>query len=159
MIDLESPKWNELQDAYGSASKIPKLLSELALNTAPRKSTLDEPWFSLWSSLCHQGDVYTASYAAVPYIVQIAGANLDAASIDMSFYSLPACIEIARAQGKGPDLPKDLKQEYQAAIRKLGEYAVKYQNADDNDLKKSAQAARLVAENKIEEADKLLNDD
>jgi hypothetical protein len=28
-----------------------------------------QPYFSLWSALCHQGDVYTASYAAVPYLV------------------------------------------------------------------------------------------
>src|SRR2546426_5104183 len=27
---------------------------------------------SLWSALCHQGDVYTASYAALPELVKIA---------------------------------------------------------------------------------------
>ena len=29
----------------------------------------------LWSSLCHEGDVYTASYAAVPHIVQMANSS------------------------------------------------------------------------------------
>src|SRR5262245_2777864 len=71
MIPLDSPEWRRLQHAYGPASDIPDLLRQLAANPCAKKSG-DEPWHSLWSALCHQGDVYTASYAAVPHIVDIA---------------------------------------------------------------------------------------
>lgn len=159
MYKLEDLDWNQLNDAYGPAAEVPNLLRQISQHIHPQKATTDEPWFSLWSRLCHQGDVYTASYAAVPYIVEIAGGNQDAASIEMSFYLLPACIEVARAKGRGPQLPEELEDVYKAAIRKLGDYARKYQNATDSGLKKSAQVACFVADGKINEADQLLEGD
>ncbi|GMA16810.1 hypothetical protein E5F05_16535 [Deinococcus metallilatus] len=67
-LPLDDPRWNELTNAYGSAGDIPVLLRELE---KPSESWAwdDEPMYSLWSSLWHQGDVYTASYAAVPYLL------------------------------------------------------------------------------------------
>jgi len=70
-LPLNSPIWSELDHAYGKAEDIPELLRELA-----EKSGFDdpncEPMFTLWSSLCHQGDVYSASFAAFPHLVDIA---------------------------------------------------------------------------------------
>lgn len=61
--------WDELNHAFGSAGDIPALLADLAF--FPAESSYEaEPWFSLWSSLCHQGDIYSASFAAVPEIVK-----------------------------------------------------------------------------------------
>lgn len=71
MLQLDSDQWTRLRHAYGEASNIPALLR--ALPTAEVKRGADaEPWMSLWSSLCHQCDVYSASYAAVPHIVEAA---------------------------------------------------------------------------------------
>jgi hypothetical protein len=61
-------RWSNLQHAYGSASDVPGLLRRLEV--LPASSGTDEPWFSLWSSLAHQGDVYSASFAAVPHVVR-----------------------------------------------------------------------------------------
>jgi hypothetical protein len=70
MLDLNSPGWHELTQAYGAAETIPALLQQL--QTAPQsKDYRSEPWLSLWSSLCHQGDIYTASCAAVPHVTAI----------------------------------------------------------------------------------------
>ena len=114
MITLDSPAWDRLQHAYGPASDIPDLLHQLAANPRPGN---DEPWDSLWSALCHQGDVYTASYAAVPHIVQIA---LDAKGpIHSSFFLLPACVEIARKRKRGPELPQELEWDFFAALCNL----------------------------------------
>jgi len=70
MLDLMSPRWKELSHAYGPARDIPDLLKQLK-TAPPKKDYRSEPWFSRWSALCHQGDVYTASYAAVPHIVAV----------------------------------------------------------------------------------------
>jgi hypothetical protein len=67
-LPLDSPRWSELDHAYGKAAGIPALLRHL--ESFPPSSPDDEPWFSLWSALAHQGDVYPASFAAVPHVVR-----------------------------------------------------------------------------------------
>ena len=57
-LPLDSPRWPELNHAYGKASDIPALLRQL--DSFPPSGPDDEPWFSLWSALAHQGDVYPA---------------------------------------------------------------------------------------------------
>jgi hypothetical protein len=57
--------WADLKHAYGSAGDIPHLMQQLLALSA--SSGRDEPWFSPWSALAHQGDVYSASFAAVPH--------------------------------------------------------------------------------------------
>src|SRR4051812_28866036 len=119
MISLDDPRWSDLAHAYGPASDIPALLAALASNWAPSTGPEAEPWFTLWSSLCHQGDVYTASYAAVPHIVEIA---MEASGpVDFSFFQLPAAIELARDEGRGPPVPPELGGPYHEAIAKLME--------------------------------------
>src|SRR5690348_7315894 len=117
MLSLESPVWQRLTHAYGKASDVPGLLARLSANTAPANSYKDEPWLSLWSSLCHQGDVYTASYAALPHIVQI-GTNA-LGPVDAGFFSLPACIEVARNKRRGPEIPPELAAAYFDGLRGL----------------------------------------
>jgi hypothetical protein len=71
MLDLNSPRWSELTHAYGNAADIPDLLRQVE-TAPPQDNYKSEPSFSIWSALCHQGDVYTATYAAMPHIVAIA---------------------------------------------------------------------------------------
>jgi hypothetical protein len=114
MIPLDSPRWSELEHAYGSATDIPALLAQL--DSFPSSDGKSEPWFSLWSALCHQDDVYTASFAAVPHIIRILAS--DPMRADFSFFQLPACIEIARARVEFP-IPSDLRQSYTEALQRL----------------------------------------
>lgn len=78
-----------------------------------------EPYYSLWSALCHQGDVYTASYAAVPHLVD--ALLTSPAPVFDSPLQLVTCIEIARATGHGPVVPSGLAGPYAAALRRLPE--------------------------------------
>jgi hypothetical protein len=71
----------------------------------------------LWSSLCHQGDVYTASYAVVPHIIRVLASAPTRAHWD--FFLLPACIEIARASGRGPAISPELRDDYFAALQRI----------------------------------------
>lgn len=115
MLALDSPVWSELQHAYGPASDIPALLSQLS-NFPDESEHLAEPWFGLWSALCHQGDVYSASFAAVPHIVAALATN--PARATMSFFLLPASIEVARHERAAP-LPASIESAYLAALAKL----------------------------------------
>ena len=114
MIPLDSPRWSELQHAYGSAADIPPLLRQL--ESFPSSAGDSEPWFSLWSALCHQDDVYTASFAAVPHIIRVLAS--DPMRADFSSFQLPACIEIARARDEF-HIPADLRQPYIEALQQL----------------------------------------
>ncbi|MFJ5216956.1 hypothetical protein ACIP98_19815 [Streptomyces sp. NPDC088354] len=58
--------WTNLHHAYGTAEDIPGLL-------AGASPSPDAPqWNDLWSRLCHQGTVYSASYAALPALTRMA---------------------------------------------------------------------------------------
>lgn len=114
MLDLDSPKWSELRHAYGPASDVPDLLRQL--EALPESEGKKEPWFSIWSALAHQGDVYSASFAAVPHVVRVlSGAP---AKADFSYFHFPAWIEICR-QKKAVPIPKELEEDYFAALAQL----------------------------------------
>jgi hypothetical protein len=116
MISLDDKSWTELFHAYGEASDIPAVLHDL--DRLPLKQEAEsEPYFSLWSALCHQGDVYTGSYAAVPHIVRIM--ELAPERVPWTLFQMVACIEIARVAGRGPEMPSDLAESYFAALTRI----------------------------------------
>lgn len=156
MLSLDDLRWSELQHAYGDASDIPNLLRRLASSPGPKQSYRDDPWFDLWSSLCHQGDVYSASYVAVPHIVKIAGEVKE--PVDFSFFQLPAAIEVARRTGRGTDIPPAYADDYHRAIAQLVENVSLHRNeAWDQSMLLSAAAAQAVAKGHIDVAEALLN--
>lgn len=58
--------WTSLRHAYGAAGDVPALLDNLKPDPA------DEVWEELWSRICHQGSVYSASFAALPALADAA---------------------------------------------------------------------------------------
>jgi hypothetical protein len=115
VLALDAPRWATLQHAYGPAADVPPLLRAVAANPAV-SSSADGPWYNLWSALCHQGDVYPASFAAVPHIVQALAANADGACFD--FFLFPASIEVARNR-RNVLVPEDLRSDYHHAIERI----------------------------------------
>ncbi|GHI09316.1 hypothetical protein AQI88_31635 [Streptomyces cellostaticus] len=59
--------WSQLTHAYGTADDIPGLFARL--DGGPGD---EQVWHALWSALCHQGSVYSASFAALPLLTDIA---------------------------------------------------------------------------------------
>jgi hypothetical protein len=144
---LPSPNWEGLRTAYGDAGEIPALL-ERVRNFPVSSSYQDEPWGSLWSALCHQGDVYTASFAAVPYIVE--ALSTDPVRADFNYFLLPTCIELARIED-GMQIPAELEFTYLRALRELPVLAAKAAKAGWGDEKSaSALAAIAVSTGKYE---------
>lgn len=115
MLELSSKRWRQLRHAYGPAGDIPQLLDQLRTAPGQEKDWQAEPWFSLWSALCHQDDVYTASYAAVPHVVAIAETKPPHERAE--FIHFVAWIEVCRQGTGAPALPADLKTAYVEAHR------------------------------------------
>lgn len=114
MLSLDDPRWSELQHAYGGAADIPALLKQLA--DLPSSENNKEPWFSLWSALAHQGDVYSASFAAVPHVVEALASAPSKA--DFSYFQFPAWVEVCRAK-KGVAVPEEIAPAYFEALSRL----------------------------------------
>ena len=113
-----------------------------------------EPWFLLWSALCHQGDVYSASIVAVPKIVSILESNPGKATL--SFYLLPTSIAI-HDYHKPVLVEQSIRQEFDESITRLGEIARHALPAiTDPNISVAATAAILVSNRSYAEAETLL---
>lgn len=113
MPTSEKIDWSNLAHAYGAATDIPALLARLG---DPDSGDPAAVWHGLWSALCHQGDVYSASFAAVPCIVEIF--KHAKTQITFDFFALPGAIETARAT-KQVAIPAYLQADYFAALGEL----------------------------------------
>jgi hypothetical protein len=132
--------WKKLNHAFGSAENIPALLAKISL--FPDETSYEqEPWFSLWSSLYHQGDIYNASFAAVPEIVK--HLTNDPQQATFSFFALPASIEIARAKSNLA-IPSELSSAYFEAIRALASLATKLAYSESKPLISRATTAAFA---------------
>jgi hypothetical protein len=108
MLELDDPRWGELIGGYRVPYDPRPALVSL-------ESGASEAWKLLWDELHHQGDVDTASYAAVPHIVRIYQARRIP---DWNAYALVGTIELARG-GSNPDVPSWLEPAYSDAVRSL----------------------------------------
>lgn len=104
--------WGELIGGYGTFCD-PRPLIDSAANGSGS-------WDDVFQELYHQGDVGTASYAAVPILARIAET---AAVTHWIPFGLSAAIEDARLFRKSPDIPQWLCQDYAAAWDRLFEAA------------------------------------
>ena len=87
----------ELISAYGIPYDPQPALERLNLD---RETSMGE----LWENLYHQGDVGSASYAAVPELA------------DAGELSLVAAIEVASKSTHNPEIPKDMYKVYKKAL-------------------------------------------
>jgi hypothetical protein len=114
MLALDDPKWAKLDHAYGTAEDIPPLLADLA--RLPEGEGDREPWPALWSALAHQGEVYPASFAAVPHVVEVLAAAPGRAPV--VFFQFPAWVEICRRRQQA-EVPEEISPAYYAALERL----------------------------------------
>ncbi|MEV6353519.1 hypothetical protein [Streptomyces hydrogenans] len=100
--------WPRLSHAYGSAEDIPALLTRIASEPEP------ELWSDLWSALCHQGSVYSASFAALPWLAGMAD-NEDRGQA-VNALNLAGAIMAGAEQSHGAG---DVRTQYSAEIATL----------------------------------------
>ena len=109
MISLEDARWSKMTGGYKMPFDPRPLL---------RKLETEHDTATVWDELHHQGDAGDASFAAVPFLVRI---YQERGVIDWNTYAIVAIIELARTEGKNPDVPEWIAEDYFQAIRKLAE--------------------------------------
>lgn len=112
-LSLDSKRWAELQHAYGAGENIPPLLYELLAKPDPKSSRFEQLWQDIWNILCHQGTVGSASYAAVPYVVQAASSLAPFERLE--YLHFIGHVEVFRASGPEQNIPDFLQEAYFAA--------------------------------------------
>jgi hypothetical protein len=145
MLPLDSPRWSQLKHAYGCATEdtsaptgwsadggfynyqaIPNViqcLRGIEANPSRTQSADCEPWATLYSSLCHQGTIYSASFAAVPHIIGIGIQSAEKQEIDVGFFLLPTLIEQSRLEYDQPEVDEDILKDYLDSIPYLHDLA------------------------------------
>jgi hypothetical protein len=152
MLNLQSSHWHQLQHAFGTAGDIPALIEQL--DSLPEEDGKSEPWFPLWSSLAHQGDVYSASFAAVPHV--IAALSKAPTAAHESYFHFPAWVEICREK-QGVEVPGELRDAYLASLSRLPHLvSLAAENAWDRGFLACAMAAAVVAKGQHAVAEALL---
>lgn len=154
--------WTRLRHAYGSAADVPELLQ--AARRAPAGGDhRNEPWFSLWSSLCHQGDVYTASYAAVPELVAIARLRQTEHTAARECLLLAGMIELERAlpqERRPPEMPAEVVGPYGEALADGARIAAALLQAErDPDYARGLEAAAAAMRGDAPTARRLVDPD
>ncbi len=109
--------WSQLDHAYGTAQDIPGLLA--AMSPGPE----DACWNDLWSALCHQGTVYSASYAALPALAE-AARRWSVTERRMPLYLAGAIVASLDRPGSGED-PYLSRSAEIAEMRQLTEEALR----------------------------------
>lgn len=116
MLPLDDPRWPALQGGYRTAYDATPALRALAEGGEPGVI-----WERLWQELHHQGDVGTASYAAVPHLVS---SCRNRRLYDWNLFALASIIEICRGRPRNPPLPEWLADSYRQAWRELFEFGI-----------------------------------
>ena len=107
--------WGSLHDAYGRADPVGPLLAGAAAGARGA-------WEDLWSRLCHQGTVYSASYAALPRLAQLA-ADWRHGVLNEPLFLATSII----ASSDGPQAPAAVRGQHPeaaAVLREVAERAV-----------------------------------
>lgn len=113
MISLEDARWSNMTGGYKMPFDPRPLLKRLETD-----SDTTDVWHELWDELHHQGDVGDASFATVPFLVKC---YRERGVLDSNTYAIVAIIELARKEGKNPDVPRWIADDYFQAIRILAE--------------------------------------
>jgi len=113
MLSLDSPRWQDLK-ANGDLLEIPKILARIrgASSQVNRLQGIDD----LWELVYHQYDIFTASYAVLPYLVDLMAFELPAERI-----RLIGCIGMIAALAYRPAIdpvPDDLRADYTEALHR-----------------------------------------
>lgn len=117
-LSLDSPRWGELHQAYGTAEDVPRLLEALAC--IGREEARTEVWFALWRTLHRDGEVYTGSYAAVPHLLSI-GATFGLRERAEAAHLVTRIESSRRAPGSAA-MPGELVAAYAAAVDSLPQF-------------------------------------
>ena len=121
MLGFDDPRWKELLTAYGSAADVLEKFRRLLEQPSWKDGRLDDPDDLLYGSLCHQGTVYTATFAAVPHFIELARRLEPRKRLDLLIFA--GDVEEGRGLPDAAKLPVFLSRAYDHAVEMAGAMA------------------------------------
>jgi hypothetical protein len=112
LLPLDDKRWSELTHAYGPAIDIPPKLARLKVE--PAKADVTFRQLDLWSALDHQSSVYTATFAAIPHLVDAAKTLPPEKRVEL--FAFVGCSVADAALPRTPAIPEYLRPAYEKAI-------------------------------------------
>ena len=105
-LSLDDSRWSQLEYREGRGTWIAHRLGRLVANPGDLRDFND-----LWPYLCSEGTAWSASYAAAPYVVEIATALPPAQRLDHLYFL--GLVEMCSEPG---GCPHDLRDAYRQAL-------------------------------------------
>lgn len=110
MLGLDNPRWNELDNGYDTFYSTQDFLRRLWAES-PNMSPGE--WANFLGSLCGAEQVFPASFAAIPHVIEVAKLRKPQ---ERPLFMLAVClVEGNRLRNKTP-IPQDLEEAYRQAI-------------------------------------------
>jgi len=109
MLSLDDKRWGELELRNGSASNLPDKLRCLLNNPSN-----DDIFPDLWPELCSEDTAWSAAYASVPYIYEIAKKRPPDNRVEHLFF----IGYVVMSTGKDSHIPQYLIRAYKEAVDK-----------------------------------------
>lgn len=119
----EAFDWTTVSHAYGDATDLPEMLRALAEDEGPDSAAGD-----LWGSICHQGTVYSASVAAVPFLAGLAAAGAAAKE----------CLWLLGSMAESEDTAPGAEQDVRDAVRAEAGRIIPFTSHEDPDVRQAA---------------------
>ncbi|AHC19051.1 MULTISPECIES: hypothetical protein [Paenibacillus] len=116
MLALSDPAWTLLQGPYGSSQYVPEMLKQLQAGyDGEMADTL------YWEELYHQNTLYTCTFAAVPYLVDIALKSSDI-GIRADIYNICGIFEAKNNNPLHTKVPLEFTRDQVKVDSSLAEY-------------------------------------
>lgn len=117
LIDLADPIWEKIDYGYDEYNS--KLVEWL--NTIQSEPVEASHWDFLWEELHHQNDVWEASYAVIPYLLEYSKKFND---FTWHIFGFASVVELARLDIENPAIPSAFKELYFNALQELATLAL-----------------------------------
>jgi hypothetical protein len=119
MLSLDDVQW-EVLTAHGHAGDLPGLLRTLHRATTPEQAAALT--HAITEYVCYEYDVYTASYAALPHLVE-AAAGQPSGERAYLLGLIGRIAALAQRHTAAP-VPPELQPDYEAALRRTADVAL-----------------------------------
>lgn len=128
LADVDAFDWTTVSHAYGTATDVPSMLWALVEEPEADSETDSDLMSDLWGSLVHQGTVYSASTAAVPFLARLAAAGA----------ATKECLWLLSWMAASDDTAPGAEEDVRDAVRTYADVLKPLTSHDDAGVRKAA---------------------
>ncbi|MBE1876631.1 HEAT repeat domain-containing protein [Myceligenerans pegani] len=128
LADVDAFDWTAVSHAYGDASDMPSMLRALVVDAGDDSDSGSESVSDLWGAIVHQGTVYSASTASVPFLARLAAAGA----------ATRECLWLLGWMAASDDTAPGAEDDIRNAVRAHADVLEPLASHDDGEIRKAA---------------------